>query len=564
MIMTSRHHKYIDMKHRWLLIVMWIAVAASLLLFIAGSFRGTIFLQDEGYQALNCLYYSDSPIAMLSFYMGHLAVSLFGNELIVLRLLTRLCYIVAIGLPLIYYYRRTGNAFMTLGTAAFLMVYLSYSFYFKFYGWDVGAYPFMSALLVCLMTYIDHPTRVKALIAGALCAALTLARIPAIVAIPVMLLTICLAWPRGERRRSLPDILWAVAAFAVASVALILLMKGSISAYIDSWKPENIITGHDTGIDNLRRLMRWTCDDLEQFKRVPFFYFTILSITALALVYRRMWGRTGWWFAIGLSVSFLIVMIFQWHGAVAIGLYLLPLVLFAMIWVISHYAHGLGKRDALRVLLVIAFSLIAVVGSDRILQRFGFFYCIPLLMSIVYRYRQPIFSRVVALIMLFTIFPRGVYECYNFVAGYRDGQMIHEELPHHKLIYNSPEEWQSLSGEAPVVDQLRRDGIRYAFFGNGHYVYEYIYNSENPAHLQWFHYYDPEEIARWVKAYTSELDAVFLRNEDLQFLSFESTDSLFRANGFVPVKVLRENTLYEPKSMVDSAEIAKFEQICEP
>ena len=67
-----------------------------------------------------------------------------------------------------------------------------------------------------------------------------------------------------------------------------------------------------------------------------------------------------------------------------------------------------------------------------------------------------------------------------------------------------------------------------------------------------------------MKAYTSELDAVFLRNEDLQFLSFESTDSLFRANGFVPVKVLRENTLYEPKSMVDSAEIAKFEQICEP
>ena len=80
------------------LIAAAVLFAVEVLVFVTSSFFDHIIDHDEAYQALNCRFYGDSPMAMLTFAIGHGWTSVFGDTLLSLRLLARLCYLVAGGL----------------------------------------------------------------------------------------------------------------------------------------------------------------------------------------------------------------------------------------------------------------------------------------------------------------------------------------------------------------------------------------------------------------------------------------------------------------------------------
>ena len=155
--------------------------AVEVLVFVTSSFFDHIIDHDEAYQALNCRFDGDSPMAMLTFAIGHGWTSVFGDTLLSLRLLARLCYLVTVALPLWYFYRKTADAAWTFLLGAFMLA-LVQADHILFYGWDVGAFPFISALLVGLLCYLDRPTVARATVCGALCALMILSRVTTAVA----------------------------------------------------------------------------------------------------------------------------------------------------------------------------------------------------------------------------------------------------------------------------------------------------------------------------------------------------------------------------------------------
>ncbi len=529
--------------HTLLIVAMWAALIVSVALLFSKCFFGVTETQDEGYQALNCLYYGDSPLGMLTFYIGNLAMRIFGNELIVLRSLGCSCLLLSIAIPLIYFYRRTGNALWTLWMAFFLVNFFCHNWMTHLiFSWDTCAYPFLSALVVCLMTYLDRPSGVKAATAGALCAALILARITAVASLPVMILAVIFAYPRSTRRW-LRDSGIALLSFMLTAIVLIFIMKGSIAAYIASWSPDNIITGHDIRRESMKFFMASFRHDLTEWSIIASYSCQVLLVAALTMLCCKFWPRRSG-LIVGLTLLFFIVMQFLWRGNVTPGVYIVPLTMLAILCVISYCCKGLAKCDGIRLLLIIGFVLVPVVGSDRVFHRFGFFYCLPLLMYMIYRYKSQIFNRFLMLVMAYLMVSVFVYDIYDRIEKLDEGKLVHQDIPHHKLIYDYPHKWAELRDAGDVVQKLRREGVKFAFFGDGRYVMEYSYNSQTPAHIQWFHYFVYEQVAQWVAAYTREQDAVFVHNIDSHSLTLSEVDSLFRANGFVPVKRMNDYTLY--------------------
>ena len=119
-------------------------------------------------------------MAMLSFFTGWIAMRVFGDQVITLRLLAMACYLVAILMPVLYFYRRTGNRLWSVYLFAVVTVVVQCT-HIYFYGWDAGAYPYESAMLTLSMCYIDSPSRRKEVLTGCLLGALGMVRVPALV-----------------------------------------------------------------------------------------------------------------------------------------------------------------------------------------------------------------------------------------------------------------------------------------------------------------------------------------------------------------------------------------------
>lgn len=87
----------------------WAFLAAALVWTVGCKFYGVVANKDECYMALCCRGWGEQPVAMLSFFTGWIAMRVFGDQVITLRLLAMACYLVAILMPVWYFYHRTGN-----------------------------------------------------------------------------------------------------------------------------------------------------------------------------------------------------------------------------------------------------------------------------------------------------------------------------------------------------------------------------------------------------------------------------------------------------------------------
>lgn len=127
-------------------------VAGLLLPYIGLGHIGSI-LGDECYQALCVRSYENAPLAMLSFYTGHVWTTIFGEGILQLRVLMVLCYQISVALPCIYLYRVSRRPLLS----AFMFMMLSVGSrmtVLQLYGWDAGAYPFFSAAFLAFIHYV--------------------------------------------------------------------------------------------------------------------------------------------------------------------------------------------------------------------------------------------------------------------------------------------------------------------------------------------------------------------------------------------------------------------------
>lgn len=142
--------------------------------------------QDEFFQALNVRAFDCSPIAMLSFFIGHAWCEAFGDNIFNIRLLTCICLLVSNAMGVVYFYRKTHDG--VIASFLFMTVCsLSTHCTLYHYGWDIGAYPFIVLTLLATLNYVERKTLWSIVLVGLTSALMVLSRIPTLVVLPMLL-----------------------------------------------------------------------------------------------------------------------------------------------------------------------------------------------------------------------------------------------------------------------------------------------------------------------------------------------------------------------------------------
>lgn len=229
--------------------VVSVMTALSLVVPWIGLGLGAANNGDEGYMNLCIRDYQNSPLAMLTFYTGHLWTSLFGDSFLTIRRLGYAMGTLAILIGCTYYFQRTRKMLQAAFLFALGCAVMSLE-RFLIYNWDVAAYPYYALLAVLVIDDIRRPRLWKVIAAGFTVCMLAISRIQLVVLIPIF--AVIVAMPV----RRVPEIcarhvLVYLLSVSVAFVLLTWVMCGSVSLYIGAFSPDNIITGH--GLKDLMR-----------------------------------------------------------------------------------------------------------------------------------------------------------------------------------------------------------------------------------------------------------------------------------------------------------------------
>lgn len=535
------------LPHRIAVAGVWVMFLVAFVWFVGCSFFGKVLNQDECYMYLCCRYYADQPIAMLAFYVGWEWMRLFGDQVISLRLLGVVSYILAALFPVYYFYRRTHNFTWAVFLFTVLLVVIE-SGRLMFYGWDSGAYVYESALLTVCMFYVDKPSLSKCILTAVILVLMILARIPtAVLGIPVTLWVISCGW----KRHRLP-VAWLrragaywLLAFVATLIIAVCVMVGTPMAYISSWIPDNIITGHGFR-DMLYGYVDWMIYDLN-------FY----------------WNTYGFWTDSFVCIAFLAF--FERKSRNVLGLILLCLVCWRrmtlhqvtyipwlclpgglLLYTVVHNAlvrigrkvSGLIKLDGVKLALIFVFALVPVVGSDRIMMRVTFFYSIPFIMVWLYPWRNGI----IRWFLVFMTLPALCYGVYGRVRDLERCQRMDDVLPYHRYIIEYPENPDYITPLKPIVQRLEKEGKKFGSFGEFRYGPVYLFEKEKPYRLNTFHNYYPEETEAVVRDFARHLDALFIQPKDTPALTFYEIQDILDSEGYEPTAVAGSYWVFEKQT----------------
>lgn len=523
--------------------VLALFVGTTLWFFII-PFIGLAWSEDECYMALSCRNYTEQPIAMLSFYAGWVAMKVFGDQIITLRMLASVSYFIAIMIPCCYFLRKTGNRRWTMFLAVVCMA-LVRGREMNHYGWDAAPSALESALLMLCVLYVGNPSVRKACWTGAVLGLLILARVPAgLTALPICALAIVWGARRaGQGRRFLMRslALGAVMMFA-AMLICALVMRGSVKGYIDSWNADNIITGH--GLKDLKMgFLDHAVDDLrfiaDRYKaNLPL----ILTIPFLLLLDRKSRLVPG-----AVMIVLLAYCKYVGRDSITAPHYFVPLALLLFPWLhnmVAKYIRRTGsivKIDPAVIFLVISFAFVPAVGSDRFMVRLAFFYSLPILMVGLYPWRNGILKWIMAIILL----PALLFSMLQRMNELRCMRPEDDRLPYHKWVREFYEFDEFVEPVDTLTDRLRSEGKRFSAFGSCHYAPIYLFGEGKPFKLNAFHYYYKNETLELLDMYTDSLDAILVRPDDLEAMTFTEIDSEFASRGFARTDSAGEYYVYE-------------------
>ncbi len=525
------------------LIAAAVLFAVEVLVFVTSSFFDHIIDHDEAYQALNCRFYGDSPMAMLTFAIGHGWTSVFGDTLLSLRLLARLCYLVTVALPLWYFYRKTADAAWTFLLGAFMLA-LVQADHILFYGWDVGAFPFISALLVGLLCYLDRPTVARATVCGALCALMILSRVTTAVAgIPALFWIIIAGARRSPECGPWRCAGGAAVGFAVAALAGMLLLKGSVAGYMAAWNGDNIISGHGVGdiADGYLRSMKFAIRFCSSYIGYDV---QVAALCILAVAARRYGALLCGAGTVFLSLKRILLM---HSGFMPMYFCFIVLVLYAPLR--SLFGKEAVRVDRVRYWLVIVFAVLFAIGSDSFLMKLMYFYSVPVSMLLLWRWRRGFLKY---MFIMFTV-PTVAYFACDRIQSF--GEVVHlgEKIPRHNHIYDTPDGYTWIAPVVPVVESLKSQGKSVGSYGVSRYTVSYLLEEGKPYRFQDFHTYHVGSTRRTLAEFCRRYDVLVLSEYDAGpeygwRMPYREVDSVVRANGFAEVAGGGEFHVYEKRA----------------
>lgn len=454
-----------------------------------------VYDRDSAYQALCVLHYEESPLAMLSFYVGNLWLKLFGNELLHLRWLMALCYQASVAMACAYMYRRLRRPLLTAAVFMTMCVAFRYSGMWL-YGWDAGAYPWMTLAALTLLLYGERPSAGRIALVGAAAAAMALSRVPTLAALPLILGVIVYVRRAAGWRAAVGDCAVGLAAFAAVALALILLMVGSVEAYVDAWNPDNVINGHfdKEWIDYRWKYLLLTVTNC---------YYPMICCFACAcfLVRLRRWRRAAWAACILLVAAMSVssqrfVMTQAVYPAGLFESYFWVVFFLPLLYNATHQ-----RRVAvawLPLLIIVGCSWVAAVGSDGFLERQMALTTIPLLLAHVnadcYRRVLGRFVGLAALAALAMFVAMITFNTNGLTFDY--GRYPHLSGITERYRPGGGSEWvyQTL----PEIERLEAQGLDYAVVGTDRYIFDYVFKGKTAYSLHHFHHRNLEDDAKYI------------------------------------------------------------------
>lgn len=262
------------------------------------------FEVDEAYQAFSIRHYDSSPLALLTFFLGHVWTQIFGDTFFALRTLCMLCYLTAIGTATIFYYRRTGNRLFAtlLFMTGCLLANLAG---FGIYNWDTGAYPVECFGAIASLRYLERPTLRRSLLCGVLFGLMVLFRLPLAA---VVLIWICLtSWLRHTRRLSsreyIAQLLLPLLVMVIVTIAIAALILAGSGGFAGLSGEDSLIKGHGAS-----SIMLFIARFKDLFPMVfnSFFYMVLALMLAVGVEFVKINRRTA------IVISILILLTAGW------------------------------------------------------------------------------------------------------------------------------------------------------------------------------------------------------------------------------------------------------------
>ena len=514
-------------SRRTSLLISSLAVVAGLVIPFIGL--GTyLYWTDELYQALSVRHYADAPIGMLSFYIGSLWARLFGDSLYSLRVLMVICYQFSIALSCLFLYRRTGQTF--LSSLLFMMLCAAARFVsLPLYGWDAGAYPFMTAFAIGVLCYMDRPDLRRIALVGVLTALMALSRMSTLAALPFILAVIIYAVRKSgasdtQVRKIVIQSAFGLAVFGLTAFAVILLMtSGDPTAYIRAWNPDNIVNRHfDPGY------LIWRLQECSRNVFTAYYPMTLCFAGACVAVAARR-RRVMTFAAVSAVCAFLALNYIKFYlnsEVQPFGLlqsfYLLILFL---PWLYNLTHSRRVSADVPHLLVVTCCAMLATVGSDGFVERPMVLSIIPLLCIFTDR-RLLRLIRVYTAVALVSVLIIAAYTVHLNMKTATEDLSVYDHLqglkgdPKHPYI-------QKLKKINSRIDKIERDGARWAVVGTERYVFDYINHDTTSYSMHHFHYLDGPSEMEILGELCKSYDNIILLNGYT-----ENSVAFLEANGF--------------------------------
>ncbi len=498
--------------------------------------------RDEAYQILCCMNYTSAPMAMLTFYIGNLWQKIWGNEVINFRILMVICYQVSIALCCIYLYWKTKR--FLLSSILFFMMCLGIGFACQtLYGWDAGAYPFMTMFTIALLVYAQSPSYIRIAIVGLTTAIMVLSRIPTLAALPLIFICIIYCRRDGDGKYQwthiATDSMIGLSVFAIVScITILVITSGDISTYINSWCADNIINGH---FDKEFILWRWK----DVSRRTIMGFYPMLFCFACSCYMSTVKKNYAINFIISILTSTILALFFIktfiLSGDYAAGIYIgLFAILISLPWLYNQSHSSIIKPPYFTILIILCCSLLAGIGSDGFLERPMAICSIPLTYAIIYTY----YRKIIKNLTIFIILPIIIMSAYTAFYNAKNSTSNYSSIPHLKGIKADNKENFRHSEISILIDSLKKNDIPFSIIGTIRYEFDYVYNDSVTYNLNHFYYMDKEKDLDILKSLSNRYDHILLVKES-EDKSLPNSQKLLTSRGYRIAKIGDYYELYE-------------------
>lgn len=456
-------------------------------------FDYTARLRDEVYQSLCVRNYSEAPLGLFSFYIGHLWTNSFGFSLINLRFLAALGSVLAVGVTTAYSYRITHNLTLT-GVSFLLGCVLMRASAFYLYNWDSGIYFFDSIALCLLISVISRPSTIKYILLGIVTALISSGRVPSVIILPlsIVIITIANRYNKSSYNSAVAGGIIFIC-WLITSVVIISLIMGSPSQYFSSVADGNVVSGHSP-INNFKIL----------FKRLTYIsYFTgIRWMPGLGCIFlawicpriKRRWVEvvfiTAW-------ITYCLFYTFQSFiedegfplcigGDTPVGLGFLLAYPIYRLFRHRPIDHILSMKLWAVFILLISMSF----GSDGYWERMITGFMVPVLIALLWKSKikkLKVYTGYLAVISLVVFFSMNWFNFFNIKIKYDEMHIsVSTIVPFQGIRFYQYDEAEIRNLQEAIL-YLRKNNIKYAPIGH-HHDLQLVYGKDDA--LSFHEFYD--------------------------------------------------------------------------